>query len=147
MAEEYASGILASMDILGIKVATGKMWGLDGDSAPILIPNFASPFETVNGFLRVNPLVLVGLSTGKVAFSGQFNLDPTDTTDGNRLYITNGVFATLNLVLNYQTPWGFPAVYGLITNFHAETDVENKAASFSCQVVTSGLIPRSGIIT
>ncbi len=46
MAEEYASGILASMKINDITVATGKMWGLDGDTAPILIPNFVSPFET-----------------------------------------------------------------------------------------------------
>ncbi len=122
------------------------MWALDGDSAPILIPNFSSPFEVINGFLRVSPLVLAGLSTGKVAFAGQFNLDPTDTTDGNILYITNGVFCTLNLILNADTPWGFPAVYGMITNFHTETDVENKAASFSCQVVTSGLISRSGVV-
>lgn len=124
-------------------IATGKLFSLEGQTASVLVPNFNSPVDSLG---RVSPYVLAGISTGKLGFSGQFNVDPAGAaTDGNTMLITNGIYAWFNLILNKLTPWGFPYIYGLISNFRTEGDVENKATMFSCEVTTSGGIPQSGV--
>lgn len=141
MATSMVSGNDGRVYVDDAIVATVKSWSLPAETAAILVPNFESP---VDGLGRVWPEVLPGTSTGKIQLAGQFNVDLTDKTDG---IITNGVYVTCDLLFVKDAPFGFQGVYGLVSNFKSGSTIENQAASFECEIATSGIVPQSGLIT
>ncbi len=93
------------------------------------------------------PEVLRGYSTGRIRLEGQINTDADDYTDGPSAGLSNGLFVTLDLILVKGTPWGYDDVYGLIVNYTPGTTIENQAASFTCEIMTSGIVSRAEVVT
>lgn len=122
-------------------IATVSSWTLPGESAGIVAPNFESP---VDGIGRVWPIVLPGLSTGKINLEGQVNIENSRITDQ---VLTNGIYIYLSLFISKLLQFGYQDVYGYITNYRPGSKVENQFANFTCDVMTSGIVGQSKVIS
>lgn len=122
-------------------IATVSSWQLPGESAGILAPNFESPVDQIG---RVWPIVLPGISTGKINLEGQVNIDPTRLTDQ---VVTNGIYVLLSLFISKFLQFGYQDIFGYVTNYRPGSKVENQVANFTCDVMTSGIVGQSKVIS
>lgn len=130
------AGTAGRVKVDGVIIGGIKLWKLDQTTAEIGIPHFES---AVDALLRVWPQFLAGLSGATGSMEGYYDVDLSAPTDD---VITTGVFATLDLIFNKSSAFGF-AVNVLFTSFGPGTNVENQPATWMANFRITGVVPLS----
>ncbi len=128
----------------GVQIAGISSWRRDSKTNVIPLPHFESP---ANASGTVQPRKLRGLGDGgTVALEGIVNLTASGT-GGTHTVLENGEYVTLDLLIDRDTPRGYPDVPGWISNFQVGTKINNEAATFSATLEVDGVFPAFGVVS